>query len=269
MQWLDFHQTGDTILELVYGVSLYTIPFILSPQSPPPRVLRPWVTGSLIHIWSDPTEELLCLYGSVFLGCSNLITKTEVSGRSKIRSFICSITHVQPILNLCYKLNIYIIQGPSQNASWSSLQRNLFTLYKTLHTWSSIHQTLSPAKANKKKQSHFLHVLFPTRSCVFLCYHSPLQQSSAFISFFIFRHAVTKSQSTGQLLNYSVRQEVHKSSVRSLRYLTCWSSSKTFQRLYKWMDMNSNQWKSKQVFGWQSKIIVTFDHASCAFESII
>lgn len=39
-----------------------------------------------------------------------------------------------PILNICYKLDMYnMIQCPSQNAS-GSLQINLFTLYKTLHT---------------------------------------------------------------------------------------------------------------------------------------
>lgn len=70
------------------------------------------------------------------------------------------------LLNLIfYKLDINVIRGPSQNASWSVLQRDLFTLYKTLHTWSSAHQKAPRAlsqnknvqKRKKMISSHFLY----------------------------------------------------------------------------------------------------------------
>lgn len=58
-------------------------------------------------------------------------------------SYFFNHTTVKPsvLLNLIfYKLDNNVIQGPSQNASWSVLQRGLFTLYKTLHTQSSTQQ---------------------------------------------------------------------------------------------------------------------------------
>lgn len=81
------------------------------------------------------------------------------------------------LLNLIfYKLDINVIQGPSQNASWSVLQRGLFTLYKTLHTRSSTQKSpcpLSPDNKNvqkereKKISSHFLSSHFTSR-CIIL-----------------------------------------------------------------------------------------------------
>lgn len=110
-----------------------------------------------------------------------------------------------------------------------------------------------PCKNKQKKLSHFhdFHV-FPTISCVFLINVITHSSNPVFFIFLLFRQAVTKSQSTGQLLDYSsklsVRQAVHSpqsvSQITALQDGLSSSSSKASQCLQKFIEMNASQWKT-------------------------
>lgn len=81
------------------------------------------------------------------------------------------------------------------------------------------HPYTKPSFPCKNKQINTIFssfVVFPNISCVYLSGITP-HPNNPVCFFSIFRQAVTKSQTTGQLLNYSsrlsVRQAVHKPSV--------------------------------------------------------
>lgn len=129
--------------------------------------------------------------------------------------------------------------------------------YMIIHTPNPISLTQT------KKPTFSSFVVFPTTRCVFLTGIIP-HHSNPVLFFFIFTQAVTKSQTTGQLLNYSsrlsVRQAVHKSSagqitgLKDVLSLTRLSSSKASQCLQQLIKMNSGQWKSIEKNGNQSNL---------------
>lgn len=105
--------------------------------------------------------------------CETTTSKTEHSKNVvKIRSLFAWLPTGQPVLNLCYKLDIYIIQGPSQNASWSSLRRILFTLYSKKHCIHSCPYT-KPLFPKQEPVTFSSFVVFPIISCAFLTEITP------------------------------------------------------------------------------------------------
>lgn len=129
-----------------------------------------------------------------------------------------------------------------------------------------------PLKKKQKAVAFFSFVFFPNYK-LFICpwYYSLFPQPSVtptlptiFHFQMIHFQAVTKPQSTGQLLNFSsrlsVRQAVYKSSVSQITALedvlslTYLRSSKAFQCLWNLMKMNSSHWKTTEVIGNQSNL---------------
>lgn len=130
--------------------------------------------------------------------------------------------------------------------------------------------TPNPFSLEKETKSSciFFICCFPTINYVFapdiIPYSINPVSPQPWPPFFIFRQAVTKSQSTGQLLNFSsrlsVRQAVYKSSVSQITALedvlsltySYLRSCKAFQCLWNLMKMNSSHWKTTEVIGNQS-----------------